>query len=212
LIGLGKFPDAIAELHEAQRAVQTDGDPSGYMTLEIESALAELALAQHDYIAAKSRIASAISASTGDTRRVRYQRARLLLLSSRIAGALGEFPAAAASAAAARMIGDADDIKRDAFLRSELSASDSEARCLQSPSPEAAASLEQALNSWLDIVRAGSPVSADVQIQMARCALALGQVARAKDLLAQAERTVDSAKSLGSQYTASLRLVKASIP
>lgn len=212
LIGLGKFTDAIAESREAQRAVETDGDPSGYMTLEIESALAELALAQRDYLAAKSRIASAISASTGDTRRVRYQRARLLLLSSRIAGALGEFPAAAASAAAARMIGDADDIKRDAFLRSELLASDSEARCLQSPSPEAAASLEQALNSRLDIVRAGSPVSADVQIQMARCALALGQVARAKDLLAQAERTVDSTKSLGSQYTASLRLVKASIP
>jgi eukaryotic-like serine/threonine-protein kinase len=212
LIGLGRFTDAIAELHEAQRAVETDGDPSGFMALEIESALAELALAQHDYVAAKSRIASAISVSTGETRRMRYQRARLLVLSSRIAEALGEFAAAGTSAAAARMIDDAEDMKRDAFLRSDVMASESEARCLQSPSAKAAASLEHALTARLNIMRAGSPLIADVQMQMARCALALGQVARAKDLVAQAERTVEAAKSLGSQYTSSLRLVKASIP
>jgi tetratricopeptide (TPR) repeat protein len=193
LIGLGRFTDAIAQLHEAQRAVQTDGDPNGFMALELESALAELALAQHDYLAAQRRIGAAISASTGETRRMRIQRARLLLLSSRIAKALGEFPAAAASAAAAREIDDAADIKRDAFLRSEVMASDSESRCLQSPSPEAAASLEQALSARENIVRAGSPLIADVQMQMARCALALGQVARAKDLVAQAARTVDAA-------------------
>jgi serine/threonine-protein kinase len=212
LIGLGQFDEALAESHEAQRSVDIDGDQSGFMALEIQSALAELALAQNDYVAAKSRIASAISASTGETRRMRHQRARLLLLSSRIAEALGELPAAAFSASAVRKIADAEDLKRDAFLRSDVMASDGEARCLQSPSADAAASLEQALAARLNIVRAGSPLTADVQMQMARCALAMGQIARAKDLAVQAERTLEAAASLGSQYTASLRLLKAGIP
>ncbi|HEY0802104.1 MAG TPA: hypothetical protein VGD54_14795, partial [Steroidobacteraceae bacterium] len=212
LIGVGAFAEAGAELREAQRAVEADGDIKGFMTVELDLALAELALAQLDHAAAQGQIRSATSASSGDTRRIRYQRARLLVLASRIAAARGDGGAAVASAAAARRLDDAYHIGSDIFLRSEVMAAEGEALCLQSPSPEAAAAIEKAMAARLTIARAESPLIADTQVQMARCALALGQVARAKELLAQAERRLELVKSLGSQYGASLRLVKASIP
>jgi tetratricopeptide (TPR) repeat protein len=180
LTGVGAFAKAGAELREAQRAVETDGDINGFMTVELDLALAELALAQRDYATAQRQIDSATSASVGDTRRMRYQRARLLVLASRIAAARGDGGAAVASAAAARRIDDADDIRPDVFLRADVLAEDGAARCLQSPSPQAAATLEEAMKARLSSARPGSPLIANTQVQLARCTVALGQVSLVK--------------------------------
>jgi tetratricopeptide (TPR) repeat protein len=208
LVGLGRFREAAAEVGEASRAAQADGKASNFMTAEIALARAAMAMAQREWGDCQQAIDAARSASTGETRRMRHQRARILILGSRFSAARGDLPGALARAAAARRIAESDDLRADVFLWSDVMQTEGEARCLQAPSEDAAGSIDRAMTARLSIQRAGSPLIADAKIQMARCALGLAQADRAKDLIAQAEQIIGADKSLGPQFAASLQIVK----
>jgi serine/threonine-protein kinase len=208
LIGLGRFSEAAEELMAAARAAEADGQASSYTKAELDLARAAIGLATENMVEAQTAIDAAQSKSVGDTRRLRHQRGRILIMSSRIAAARGDLRRAVASASTALGMTEVDDIRDDVFLRSEALTYDGAARCSRAPSEEAAEVIEQALTMRLAIERAGSPLIADSQLHLARCRSALGQSDRAKGLVAQAEQIIGSAGRLGPQYSSSLQLVK----
>jgi hypothetical protein len=208
LVALGRFGEAAVQLGEASRAAQADGKASNFMTAEIALARAAVAMAQREWGDSQQAIDAATSASSGETRRMRHQHARILILGSRLSAARGDLPGALANAAAARRIAESDDLRGDVFLWSDVMLTEGEARCLQAPSEDAARSIDQAMTTRLSIQRANSPLIADAQIQMARCSLRLARIDRAKDLIAQAEQIIGADHSLGPQFAADLQIVK----
>ena len=128
LLGLGRFGEATKTVGDALRAADAEGKPGNYMIAETELALAGIALASGNLTEGQSKIASAKSFSVSETRRIRHQRARILLLESRLAWARGDVAKAASCAAAARGITDAADIRGDWFLRSDVMAAENQTR------------------------------------------------------------------------------------
>ena len=154
LVGLGRFADAAREVGEASSAAHADGKASDFMTAEIALTGAGIAMAQRDWVTAQEKLDAATSASTGDTRRMRHQHARILILRSRLSAARGDLPEALASAVVARRMVESDDLRGDVFLRSDALLTEGAARCLQAPSADAARAVEQAMTTRLSIQRA----------------------------------------------------------
>jgi hypothetical protein len=131
---------------------------------------------------------------------VRYQRARVLTVASRIAVARGEAAAGTTEAAAARKEAAAADFVGEVFLRSEVAAADGAALCFSGALPGGLESATQALSARTTIQAPGSALLAQSQIEVAGCALELGQMDRAKELLASAQKVLESHPGLGPQF------------
>jgi eukaryotic-like serine/threonine-protein kinase len=130
LVGLGRFAEATTEVTEATQAAQADGKASNFITVEIDLALAAIALAQGRWADSQEQIDAANSISSGETRRMRHQRARMLVLAARLSAARGDVPGALASAAAARRIAESDDLRGDVYLWSDVMTAEGKAASL----------------------------------------------------------------------------------
>jgi len=130
LVGLGRFAEATTEVAQATQAASADGKASNYMTVEIDLALAAIALAQGKWADSQALIDAAKAASAGETRRTRHQRARMLVLAARLSAAQGDAPGSLASAAAARRIAESNDLRGDVFLWSDVTTAGDKAAAL----------------------------------------------------------------------------------
>ncbi|HMA00382.1 MAG TPA: serine/threonine-protein kinase [Steroidobacteraceae bacterium] len=212
LVGLGRLGEASAEVAEASHAALADGAPSDFTKIEAELALAAIAMAHDQWVQAQQTIEALSAAPAGDTRRLRHQRARLLVLDSRLAAARGDLTRAVSSAVGARRVAAEEDLKGDVFLAADVTTAEADARCALAPSRDTQRLLEQAMAMRAAILRAASPVLADTQLRAARCALAAGEVERSKELVALAGRTIDADPWLGPQFMASLRSIRRALP
>lgn len=200
LVGLGRFAEANDSLGQASKALEGAGTASKLDIATRELLRATNALAEGDLDEAGKRIELAKSLSAGETRQVRYQRARILAVASRIAVARRETAAAVGEAAAARKEAAATDFAGEVFLRSEVAAADGAALCSSGASTDGLQSASEALSSRTSIQAPSSALLAQSQIEVATCALQLGQIDRAKQLLSSAQKVLESHPNLGPQF------------
>jgi serine/threonine protein kinase len=200
LVALGRFAEADDSIDQASKASEGNGTSSNLDLAGLDLLRASNALAQSNLDEAGKRIGVAKARSNGATRQFRYQRARILALASRIAVAQGEAAASIGEAAAARKEAAAADFLGEVFLRSEIAAADGAALCFSGASTDGLRSADEALHSRTAIQSPNSALLAQSQIEVATCALQLGQVDRAKELLATAQKVLESHPSLGPQF------------
>jgi eukaryotic-like serine/threonine-protein kinase len=200
LVALGRFAEALDSVDQASKAAEAAGTPSNVEIATWDLLRASNALAQGNLDDAGRRIERAKSQSMGDTRQVRYQRARILAVASRIAMARGEAAAAAGQAAAAQKEVAAADFASEVFLRSEVAAASGAALCSSGPSTNGLRSANEALSARTTIQTPGSALLALSKIEVATCAFELGQVGRADELLADAQQVLEAHPSLGPQF------------
>ena len=207
LTALGHFAEANASVDAALRLARADGQPTDFVLAEANLILAAIANAAGAPLQARKALDLALSQAVGETRRVRMQRARILLTESQLVLAQGELPLALQSAVAARKLVDAADIRSDVFLRADVLAAQGEAACSQTHSLDGAKLLEDGIALRTTSQRADSPLLAQAQIALAGCLLGLGRVDRARELAVSAHRILDATSVLGPQFTQPLRLL-----
>jgi eukaryotic-like serine/threonine-protein kinase len=200
LVQLGRFAEALDSVAQASKATQGTGAPANLEIATWEQLRASSALAQDDLNEATQRIALAISLSQGDTRRARYQRTRLTAIAARIAAARGETAVSVAEAGAARNAVAAADLNSEVFLQAEVAAANGVALCASGDATAGLRSADEALDARRVIQSPTSPFLAMSQVEVASCALGLGQVDRAKDLLAEAKTILQAQPDLGPQF------------
>ncbi len=209
--GLGRFAEARDTAAAALQAASADGPPSRYLTGEMELALGTAALAGGDLNDSERHLNLARAASVGETRRLRHLRARIEGTTARLAAVRGDSESASSAAADARQISESADIRSDLFVRAEVMAAIGEALCSPASSASSAAGLTaatEALTTRTAIQRAGSPLIAESQIDLAACLLNSGNRDQVENLLASAQAAVDTDPSVGPQFRAALDSVK----
>jgi eukaryotic-like serine/threonine-protein kinase len=200
LVALGRFGEVLDSVDQASKAAEGAGTPSNLEIATWHLLRALNALAQGNLDEASKRIEFAKSLSNGETRQVRYQRARILSVASRIAVALGDTAAGIGEAAAARKEAAAADFADEVFLRSEVAAANGAALCSSGASMDGLRSADEALRARTTIQTPNSALLAQSEIEVASCALELGQTNRGEQLLADAQKVLEAHPSLGPQF------------
>jgi eukaryotic-like serine/threonine-protein kinase len=200
LTALGRFDESAESLKQASAAAEGAGNPTGVQMASWEQARASRALAQDDLAEAARRIALAKSHVQGASRQVRYQRAKILTVASRVAVAQGLGAAAVAESAAARKEAAAPDLGTDVLLQSEVNTAYAAALCASRAAADGLQVANSALAARTAQLSDTSALLAQTEIVVAACALELSQSSRAEESLRSAQRVLNGQPGLGPQY------------
>jgi tetratricopeptide (TPR) repeat protein len=200
LVALGRFTEAQDIAGQASQVPERAGTASKVDTAAWELLRASSALAQGDLEQAGKHIGLAQSLSEGETRQVRYQRAKILSIASRIAVARGDTATGIGAAAAALKEVSAEDLAGDVFLRAEVAAANGAALCSAGASQDGLRSADEALSARASIQTPDSALLAQSEIEVATCAFQLGEADRAEKLLSDARKVLDAHPDIGPQF------------
>jgi serine/threonine-protein kinase len=200
LIALGRFADAVDSVDQAAKAAAAAGTPTSLENAAWDLLRASSALAEGDLDEAGKRIGLAKLESQGETRQMRYQRARILGVAARIAVARGDSAAGIAAAGAALKEAAAADFAGETFLRSEVAAANGAALCSSGASMDGLRLADEALSARTSTQTPNGALLAQSEFEVATCALGLGQMKRAQQLLADAQEALEAHPTLGPQF------------
>jgi serine/threonine-protein kinase len=211
-IELGHYDDAIALLDEASRIKTANGiKPRTTRTNYNVGIRLRLALAQHQLETAHSLL-DELFVDPAETSAISFS-----AIDRELAGAEVELATGKPAAAAPLARGVRERIERSGLadwlglysLRSDFL--EGVALMEQGQAATAAPLLQRALATREKLLAPASPKIAEAQVALARCDLALGDVAQAQALAAAAAAIHAVHKDLGEQYRAPLRALQAAL-
>jgi eukaryotic-like serine/threonine-protein kinase len=212
MIGMGKFDAALKNLEQATQDKNASGPLTATDQADLALFAARIAYAMGNFTEARQQAGLAKDKAVGDTRRIRSQRTKAMVETARAALALHDMPAALSAAQAARDLIEAPDLRTEVFPYANVLFTQANVLCSSGNVQEGLPLAEQVLARRQSAQRAGSPLLAEAQLLVARCAIGAEQVERARTLVQSAESILANAPWAGPQFQTALSTTSAMLP